>query len=330
MDSLSQILWNEKYRPKRLKDVIGQEGVIETMKAFVKKKKLPNLLLLGPPGSAKTTSALCLVSELYEGELITNFLELDSARRDTLARIKEFASFRPIGQRIPFKTILLHQLDNMDPKVQHSLRRIMERSASTCRFIYTAQYKDRVIGALRSRCSTLLFLPYSSRTISSCLARILDSEGIKYDSLGLKRIVEYSEGDLRIAIDLAQIVATIKGRISVISVYQVLERLFPQDVKQLFELAYGGDFKRSILMLREMLVDPGYSGSRIIMKLQREAAKLAIEEEKLLFMKAAAEADMRIALGGEAEVQISCLLARLAAYGKEGKGRTQRQAESKE
>jgi len=326
MSGISQIVWNEKYRPRKLHEVLGQEGVIVTLKAFVEKKKLPDLLLLGPPGSAKSTSALCLVSELYSGNLDANFLELDSADKDVLSSIKEFASFKPVGQRMPFKTILVHQLDNMDPGAQQSLRRTMERSAATCRFIYTAQYKDRVIGAILSRCSTLLFLPYSSGKVQSRLAYILEAEGVKYDAAGLKRIAEYSEGDLRRAIDLAQAVAIAKGKISTITVYQVLENLFPHDVKQLFEIAFSGDFQRSRIMLRDMLSDPGYSGPEIIRQIQKEVEKLELDEnDKFLIMETAAEADARIALGGEPEIQISYLLARLAAYGTSvGGGRRKR------
>ncbi|MBO3802770.1 MAG: replication factor C small subunit [Candidatus Brockarchaeota archaeon] len=316
---LSRILWNEKYRPKRLKDVAGQERVVAALKAFAEKKKLPDLLLLGPPGSARGTSALCLVSELYGNDLGTHFLELDSAERDVLARIKEFAGFRPVGQRLPFKTVLVHQLDGMDPGAQQSLRRVMERSSSTCRFVYTAQYKDRVISAILSRCSTLVFLPYPSGTIRSIVAKILEAEGVEYDAPGLRRIAEHSEGNMRRAIDLAQAVSTSKGKASAIAVYQVLENLFPNDVKHVFELAFGGDFQRSRAALRELLAEPGYSGQEVIRQLQKEVSKLGLRaEDELRFMEAAAEADARIAMGGEPEVQISCLLARLAAYGAAG------------
>jgi replication factor C small subunit len=313
---ISEALWNEKHRPRSLQGVLGQEGPVATLKAFVRKGCMPHLLLLGPPGAAKTTSALCLIGDLYGDEVGAHFLELDPSQRDTLATIKEFASSRPVSGVHAFKIALLPQLESMSPAAQQSLRRVMEWAAANCRLIFTAQRKDSVIGPIRSRCSILLFQPYPAKEVQSHLAKMLDSEGVKYDAPGLRRITDYADGDLRIAIDLAQAVSAVKGKISAIAVYQVTEGLYPQDVKGLFEQAISGDFEASRQMLRGLLVDPGYAGADIIRQLQREALGLDLDEgEKERLIAAAARADANIALGGEAEIQISPLLARLAALG---------------
>jgi len=315
--SNSKAMWNEKYRPVRLREILGQEEAIAALRAFIEKRTVPDLLLLGPLGTAKTTSALCFVSELYLGDLGAHFLEMNSGEKDAIATIKEFANSRPVQGGIPFKVALLRQLDAIDPGAQQSLRRIVERTVPTCRFIFTAQHKDRVIGALRSRCSTLLFRPYPPKIMQSHIAKILEGEGIKYDAPGLRRIVEHADGNLRLAIDMAQTVAMAKGKITAIAVYQITECLYPQDVKSLYELASGGDFEGSRRKLRELLVVPGYSGAEIIGQLQREILKSELDdEEKGHLVDVAAEVDMRIAEGGEAEVQISALLARLASHGK--------------
>lgn len=318
VEGIKQVLWNEKYRPKRIEEILGQGEVTATLRAFAKRKAIPELLLLGPTGTAKATSALCLVSELYGSDLDAHFLELDSSGKDVISTVKEFAGSRPVREGVPFKTALLRQLEAMDQSSQQSLRRIMERMAATCRFIFTAQYKDKVIGPIQSRCSSLLFKPYPPSVMQPHLAKILESEGVKYDAPGLRRIADYADGDLRLAIDLAQAVALSKGKISSIAVYQITESLYPQDVKQLFELASGGDFEGSRRMLRELLVAPGYSGPEVLKQLQREVLKSGLDgvgSERL--MEAMAEADMRIAQGGEAEIQISAILAKITAYGKD-------------
>jgi len=221
----------------------------------------------------------------------------------------------------------LRQLDAMDPGAQQSLRRVLEMTVPTCRFVFTAQHKDLVIGALRSRCSTLFFRPYPPKVVQSHIAKILEGEGIRFDAPGLRRIAEYADGNLRLAIDLAQAVATAKGKITAIAVYQITERLYPQDIKSLYELASVGDLEGSRRKLRELLVVPGYSGAEIIGQLQREILKSELDDvEKGHLVDVAAEADMRIAEGGEAEVQISAMLARLASHGKAKERPQRRQA----
>lgn len=310
-------LWNEKYRPARLREILGQEEAIAALRAFVEKGKVPDILLLGPPGTAKTTSALCLVSELYGGDIGANFLEMNSGEKDAIATIKEFANSRPVLGGMPFKVVLLRQLDAIEINAQQSLRRLVEGTVPTCRFVFTAHHKDRVIGALRSRCSILLFRPYPPKALQSHIAKILEGEGIKFDAPGLRRIVEHANGNLRLAIDLAQTVAMAKGKVTAIAVYQITECLYPQDVKSLYELASGGDLEGSRRRLRELLIVPGYSGPQIIGQLQREILKSELDgDEKGKLVDFAAEADMRIAQGGEAEIQISALLARLASSGR--------------
>jgi len=324
-------LWNEKYRPTRLQEIIGQDEAMAALRAFVEKGVVPDLLLLGPPGTAKTTSALCLASELYGGDLGAHFLEMDSGEREAIATIKEFANSRPVQGGIPFKVVLLRQLDAIGIDAQQSLRRMVEGSVPTCRFIFTAHHKDRVIGALRSRCTILLFRPYPTKALQSHIAKILEGEGIKYDAPGLRRIAEHADGNLRQAIDLAQTVAMAKGRITAIAVYQITECLYPQDVKSLYELASGGDFEGSRRRLRELLVVPGYSGPEVLGQLQREILKSELDgDEKGQLVDFAAEADMRIAQGGEAEVQISALLARLASRGRDSAPRRPHRRQSPE
>jgi len=313
----SRTLWNEKYRPARLQGILGQEEAMAALRAFVEKGTVPELLLLGPPGTAKTTSALCLVSEIYGGDLGAHFLEMNSGEKDDIATIKEFANSRPVQGGIPFKVVLLRQLDAIDANAQQSLRRIVERTVPTCRFVFTAHHKDRVIGALQSRCSILLFRPYPPKALQSHIAKILEGEGIEFDAPGLRRIAERADGNLRMAIDLAQAVAMAKGKVTAIAVYQITECLYPQDVKALYELASSGDFEGSRMRLRELLVVPGYSGPEIIGQLQREILRSELDDgEKGRLVDFAAEADMRIAQGGEAEVQISALLAKLASHGR--------------
>src|SRR3989344_9436781 len=109
-----QEIWTEKYRPKKLKDMIGQKDIIERLQAFVKNKNIPHCLFAGPAGSGKTTSALCIARELYGNNWRSNVLELNASDErgiDTIrVKVKDFARTRAIGD-VPFKLIYLDESD---------------------------------------------------------------------------------------------------------------------------------------------------------------------------------------------------------------------------
>ena len=104
MKSIDILPWTEKYRPRNLDDVVGQEEAVISLKAFVKAKNMPNLLFAGPPGVGKTTCSLALAKELYGEEIAGNFLELNASDERGIdvvrGRIKDFARSVSLGSGI--------------------------------------------------------------------------------------------------------------------------------------------------------------------------------------------------------------------------------------
>ena len=172
MRCLSFELWTEKYRPKKLDEIVNQKEIVERLKGFVKAKSMPHCLFAGSPGTGKTTSALCLARDLFGGRFADSFSELNASDERGIKivreRVKTFARTRTLGDT-PFKILVLDEADNMTSDAQQALRRTMERYTETCRFILICNYSSRIIEPIQSRCAPFRFIPLSDENIGNRL-----------------------------------------------------------------------------------------------------------------------------------------------------------------
>ncbi len=306
-------VWAEKYRPKRLSEVINQKHVVERVKAFVEEKNIPSMLFAGPPGTGKTTVALCIAYELYGKNWRQNVLELNAsdARGIDVIRgqVKDFARTKPIGE-VPYKIIILDEADALTADAQNALRRTMESYTSVSRFILIANYSSKIIEPIQSRCAVFRFKSLAEADIKRFIQRIVTEEKLKITEDGIKAIIEISEGDLRKVANLLQAAASLEKKITADTIYDVASRAKPTDVREMLELALKGKFEDARKKLQDLLLKQGLSGSDIISEIHRQLYSLNLPEElKVQLVEKCGEYEFRISEGGSELIQLEALLA---------------------
>ena len=154
---MSNFIWVEKYRPQTIEDCILPDNIKKTFKEFLNKGEIPNMLLAGPPGVGKTTVAKALCNELGVDFYVINGSDegrfLDTVRNNA----KNFASTVSLSSEAKHKVIIIDEADNTGNDVQLLLRAFIEEFAGNCRFIFTCNYKNKILEPLHSRCAVVDF-----------------------------------------------------------------------------------------------------------------------------------------------------------------------------
>jgi replication factor C small subunit len=318
---LSFEVWAEKYRPKTLDGMVDQKEIVERLKSFVKSRNVPHCIFAGPPGTGKTTAALCLARDLYGDAYRGHIMELNASdeRGINVVRetVKTFARVRSIGE-IPFKIMVLDESDNMTSDAQQALRRTMERYTETCRFILIANYSGKIIEPIQSRCAPFRFTYLPRKDHDQHLRLIAEKENLNLLDDGLDAIFEVCSGDLRRAINTLQATASLNRPIDAKVIYSIAGRAHPADVRKMIETAMGGNFLEARKQLRDMIQKYGVAGSDIIRQIHTEIFRSTVPEPwKLKLADIAGEIDYRLVEGADEEVQLSALLARLVEAGYE-------------
>ncbi|PVZ96918.1 hypothetical protein BB558_007156 [Smittium angustum] len=206
-----QILpWVEKYRPKKISDVVSQAEVVNVLHKSVETKGLPHLLFYGPPGTGKTSTILAFSRELFGPELVkSRVLELNASDERGIQvirnKVKNFAqsvsnATVPGYPCPPFKIVVLDEADSMTADAQAALRRIMESYSKITRFCLVCNYVSRIIEPLASRCAKFRFKSLDSNLSISRIKEISVNEGVNISDQGIEALVKASDGDLRRAI----------------------------------------------------------------------------------------------------------------------------------
>ena len=235
---MAENLWVEKYRPRKIEDCILTNELKETFKQFINQKELPNLLLSGTAGTGKTTVARALCEELSVDYIIINGSD-EGRQIDTLRhKIKNFASTVSLTETASHKVVILDEADYMNPEsVQPALRNFIETFYKNCRFIFTCNYKNKILPALHSRCTVIDFAIANGNKVKLAtqlmnrLCNILTEEVIEFDKKVLAELIQKYFPDFRRTINELQRYS-VRGKID----SGILFSLTEADTKQLIAI----------------------------------------------------------------------------------------------
>jgi len=199
---MEQYLWVEKYRPQKIDDCILPEGTKKTFKEFVASGQLPNFLLSGTAGVGKTTVAKALCNEIGAEFIVINGSD-EGRSIDTLrTTIKQFAS--TVSLTDARKVVIVDEADYMNAdSVQPALRNFIEEFSNNCRFIFTCNFKNRIIEPLHSRCSVVEFKvsntdkPKIAAQFFKRVTDILSEENVQFDQKVVAEVVSKHFPDFR-------------------------------------------------------------------------------------------------------------------------------------
>jgi len=198
-----EFLWVEKYRPKTIEECILPENIKKTFQDFLERGEVPNLLLAGPAGCGKTTVAKALCNELGVDVYVINGSDegrfLDTVRNTA----KNFASTVSLSSTAKHKVIIIDEADNTTNDVQLLLRAFTEEFSGNCRFIFTCNFKNKIIEPLHSRCAVVEFgiggkqKPAIAAQFFKRIQEILDKESVEYEPKVLVELINKHFPDWR-------------------------------------------------------------------------------------------------------------------------------------
>jgi len=293
-DPVQSLPWIDKYRPKKLDEIVYQNDIIKIFKTIVETGNLPHLLLHGPPGSGKTSSILAVAIELFGPKIIRDrVIELNASdeRGINIVRNKivTFAKLAignpdPNYPSPPYKIIILDEADAMTNEAQSALRKIMEDRSSITRFCFICNYENQIIDPITSRCVKLRFKALDDASIVEKLKVIATEEHLSIDDNAFNAISTISNGDMRRSIMLLQNLKYIDKNITIDDVYELSNMVREETIDEIMKTCISkinDNSTKEILNLSNDIYKSGYPLNILLCQLTKEIIKTKLLTDKM-------------------------------------------------
>lgn len=318
----SQLPWIEKYRPKRMEDIILDANILKKLQKIISEKNMPNIIITGVPGVGKTTTIKNMAHGLYGKYLDRAVLELNASDDRGIKMVDEsIANFcknlliikdDPDRTYAKHKMIILDEADNITEKAQYLINKKMEEYSGTIRFAFTCNTSSDISEAIQSRCIILRYIRIETAAMVEKLKYICEKEDIEWDPDALEEISVISQGDMRNAINILQMTHNGTGSVTKENVYKICDKPQPMMLYQLLILCKECAISRAFGLVK-LLKESGYSESDIVLgmmhvlKLNKYTNKLS-EQDKIYMMGKICKGAYNISNGINTDLQLySCV-----------------------
>ena len=321
-------IWVEKYRPRTLDEVVGQDEVIQRLKGYAERKNIPHLLFSGPPGTGKTATSIALARDLFGENWRDNFIEMNASDERGIdvirGKVKDFARTVAIdsSKKVEFKIIFLDEADALTSEAQQALRRTMEVYSRETRFILSCNYSSKIIEPIQSRTAVFRFLPLQKEDVELLIRNVAKKESLLIDDEGIEALFYVSEGDMRKVLNTLQGASYLTKKLTADIVYKTTSRARPKEIQEMLNYALSGNFKKARKMLEKLTIHYGLSGEDIILQIFKEVQNLDIDERKKIWLiDKIGEYNFRLVEGANEKIQIEALLSQFLLVGNRGNGK---------
>lgn len=305
--------WVEKYRPKKLDDLISHEDIIKTINKFINEDQLPHLLFYGPPGTGKTSTILACARKLYTpGQFNSMVLEMNASDDRGIGIVRgQILSFASTGTlyKSGFKLIILDEADAMTNDAQNALRRIIEKYTDNVRFCIICNYLSKIIPALQSRCTKFRFGPLSSEQILPRLDTIVKEENLNVSEDGKEALIALSGGDMRKVLNVLQSTWLAFGAVTEENVYTCVGHPLPIDIKNIVNWLLNESYELCYCKIQDIKLKKGLALQDILTQLHLFVNKIEFPDSILIeLIIKLAEIEKRVAIGCSEPVQLNALV----------------------
>uniref|UniRef100_A0A7S3NPK0 AAA+ ATPase domain-containing protein n=1 Tax=Aureoumbra lagunensis TaxID=44058 RepID=A0A7S3NPK0_9STRA len=322
-------MWVEKYRPKSVNDVASQEEVVKSLLGAIEQGALPHLLFYGPPGTGKTSTILAMTRMLYHKDVWRDrVLEMNASDERGIKvirqKVKAFAQ-RAVGTKTyagypspPFKIIILDEADTMTKDAQGALRRTMETYSNVTRFCLVCNYVSRIIEPLASRCAKYRFSPLDKESMRTRLLSIAQAENVNYPNEVYDNILDFSQGDMRRAVNLLQSCVNFYGANGTISPDALLEvsgQIPPQIISNVWSALNSKSFAE-VANTVDYVIKEGYPALALLTKIHDDVihSSSISDHNKAVIIERLAQADKALADGADDSLQLHDVLLTLLQH----------------
>jgi len=309
-------VFTEKYRPRTLDEVVGQEKITARLKGFVKTQRCPHMMFSGQAGIGKTTASLAFFREFFGEGYDRYFLELNASDEGGVkyirGKVKEFTEIKATG--VPFKFVWLDESDYLTAESQAILRRIIEKSSTACRFVLSCNYPNKIIEPIQDRCAQFRFKALAQKDIMIMLKKIVEGETIDITSSALSTLASLSDGSMRKPLNVLE---TIKdsgmSKVQEQDIYELTYWINYDEIKRLLENVKQIDLKAAEERLKYLIFEKCYIEEEILKALEKmiPESELFDKNFKLVALEELAITDFHISQRANPYLAIRGYIAKL-------------------